>query len=817
MRKSVSAEYNIFAQAAGKTIHWKVSMKKTNSLSELQSEGTWIDVSDYLENSMPGKIDDRIELGENQFISASLTLKGLDIAWWKTNIFNATDYLEVKIEFWINNLTADAITLFGGWVDKKGDQFCAKYNERKNTVEFTVYSYQEYAQRMSAVTLVQCPYEDNIYSGNPGLPLNNMSGVWIINANVSGYVLKKGVHKIDYDYNAGSPRLRLDNGTWVSVSTGLYTLTSESGLEKVEVYTTSGVLPTGTSSTDIIVISAGTTLPNIWYRYNYIFDILKTIAQKMGVTQYELDQYLLSTYDDSYITSYYGRLSIEGTGIAAIAFDKIQNWLWIGTTDGKVYIRDIDTNQLSLAGTITGTSIRIEKFFMEKVGSGEIWGIASNSSNVVIIFKIDHDLNKSQWTLSLTNTVAINGMVLATGIGSAGAIYFVNNDYVSVYYFDLSLASEVDTSINLDYYGIQYSGGCGWTNGNDYFVLVTSTTSFPHTRYLIRVYKSGSTWYKQTKNGGSSFTFNIQYGIYNILEQRYIFTDTSSQLRAYNHSTDNFTSISGGIPPQKKNYTYDEDNGIVYYFCASIVVFKVQNNVLSSFGNIRLPDNEFTGIPINNFNFVFDNLEERFWGTFLYTRILFQFCQYSSMFLEEELDGENKTLWDALVELCEGFNLLPSVSSNKKLYTYRRSDDDGNIITTGQSITLNANNAKDITQETGAEETYDMVKVSNGISEESYDGTTFGVKAFDNEKVYEIENPYIPPDLLKTFAVWMWKYWSVSHKRYSIPTPLIPFFQYGPYDGAVMNFSGKIVEAGTGIIVGQSISRNGATEFEVTL
>jgi hypothetical protein len=60
MRKSVSADYNIFARAAGKIIHWKVSIKKTDSLSEAQSSGTWIDVTPYLDNSIPDNISDRV-------------------------------------------------------------------------------------------------------------------------------------------------------------------------------------------------------------------------------------------------------------------------------------------------------------------------------------------------------------------------------------------------------------------------------------------------------------------------------------------------------------------------------------------------------------------------------------------------------------------------------------------------------------------------------------------------------------------------------------------------------------------------------------
>jgi len=60
MRKAVSADYDVYAIAAGKTVHWKVSVKKVAVLNEAQSVGTWIDVTDHLDNTMPDKISDRL-------------------------------------------------------------------------------------------------------------------------------------------------------------------------------------------------------------------------------------------------------------------------------------------------------------------------------------------------------------------------------------------------------------------------------------------------------------------------------------------------------------------------------------------------------------------------------------------------------------------------------------------------------------------------------------------------------------------------------------------------------------------------------------
>jgi hypothetical protein len=104
-------------------------------------------------------------------------------------------YLEMKIEFWLNNLTADTIVLFGGWVDWKKKQFCVKSTESKDSVEFTVFGYQEMGERVSAASTLFGPWNDI-----GGLTLLNIPGVIVTSANVTDYVLKKGYHTLTYQF-----------------------------------------------------------------------------------------------------------------------------------------------------------------------------------------------------------------------------------------------------------------------------------------------------------------------------------------------------------------------------------------------------------------------------------------------------------------------------------------------------------------------------------------------------------------------------------------------------------------------------------------
>jgi len=128
-----------------------------------------------------------------QFATTVLSFKGLDIAWWKANIFNATQYLELKVEFWLNDLTSDTITPFGGWIDKKKDgNWCVTSDEATDTVVFSVAGYLEYAARTSAVAITIQILDNNTDGASlVGLRLEKLSGLYLTSSNVTYFPLRR--------------------------------------------------------------------------------------------------------------------------------------------------------------------------------------------------------------------------------------------------------------------------------------------------------------------------------------------------------------------------------------------------------------------------------------------------------------------------------------------------------------------------------------------------------------------------------------------------------------------------------------------------
>ena len=404
MRKSVSSDYNVFAIAAGKTVHWKVSVKKVAVLDEAQSAGTWIDVTDHLDNTMPDKISESVELLAGQFATTVLSFKGLDIQWWKANIFDATQYLEMKVEFWINDLTADTITPFGGWIDRKKDgRWCVTSDEETDTVVFSVAGYLEYAARTSAIDISTQILNTEI--DGSGLRMEKLVGLYITDANVTSYPLKKGIHSIQLSYTAGSPNVwtaSLDGGTGVNcpTSNGSIILGNGNGTvgdlnefdtQKVTILViVAELLPLTAAVTQAIIQkTTGDTFPRTWFNHIWVFRLLQLMFKQIGITDYTFDKFQLSTYDGRRVPSfwdvppgdsYYDKPS-------AIAHDATNNLLWIGIKD-RVYKHDLSTHIYTLVGTVDNGYV-VVKLWGEDSASGFIWGVCRNAAGAHKIIRIN--------------------------------------------------------------------------------------------------------------------------------------------------------------------------------------------------------------------------------------------------------------------------------------------------------------------------------------------------------------------------------------------------------------------------------------------
>ncbi|MGD0591034.1 MAG: hypothetical protein ABSA44_09585 [Bacteroidota bacterium] len=855
MRKAVSADYDVFAIAGGKIVHWKVSVKKVAVLNEAQSAGTWIDVTDHLDNTMPDKISESIELLMGQFATMVLNFKGLDIAWWKANIFNATQYLELKVDFWLNDLTTDTITPFGGWIDKKKDgKWCVTSDEATDTVVFSVAGYLEYAARTSAVAInTQIPVY-NMDGGQTGIVLQKLPGLYLHNANVSGYPLKKGIHSIQLSYTAGTPdtwTASLDGGIEVTLpaSDGYVTLGNGNGQagdinqydnQQVTILVTVAELqPLITSVTQGIVQKAtGDVFPQTWLIYFWVFQLLRTMFEQIGITSFTFDNFRIKTYDGRHVPSFWDVPPGESyyAQSTAIACDNTNNLLWVGIKD-RIYKHDLSTHLYTLIDAAP-TGYIVVKLWSEDLASGFIWGVARNAAGAHKIIRLGISGSTID-TYAITRTTNTLGGESNFAIDlTVRGIYYLSHitSVVEVRLFLLNTLAESSYATTGGEAICQDMPAFCDGAGNYYYQLIYSTN-------FIKINFNGTSFTLTTLNAYSDYP--IQQAVYSNTLGLWFGCRYRSASPGYyeivkwnpqtNNSLENNSSVIQFSMTKPGGFVSDEVNGWVYYFNndgllnqigTQQYVNRINATPITGYTSVsRIGDPFPVGTNADEFyssnKICYDKVNDRLIGLSLPLGLLFEFGATISMYIAAEADYSSATIYDALKELFS-FNIMPRISGQKQAFAYRRFDENGVPVTTGNMVTLDADKAKNISEDTGYGDAYDVVTVDNGVNSVSCDANGFDAVAMGDDKDLYISCRFIADNLLKDFAFWYYNYWKTSKTRYQVPTPVIPFFQFEPFDSAALNFAGKIntlIESvpANGPIIGQGISRDGTTEFEVVI
>jgi hypothetical protein len=544
---------------------------------------------------------------------------------------------------------------------------------------------------------------------------------------------------------------------------------------------------------DVVVLTEGTTIPQVWLQRSWVFTVLKKLWAKIGITQLSFDNFQIKTYDNRWTTSYYDVPpdNVVYAKPRCIKYDVTNDALWIGIGD-KIYKRSMVDHSYTYIGQ-AAAGYNVLRFFTEQSASNKIWGLARSASYAYKIFRITPSTGAlSSWTLThrgsgdTSNTGCLN-FALASGYGTAGVMFYCSTSGdQKVWYFNFNTLAEVDAT---------YSTGhapeyilAGWSDGTNYFYQETIGVG---TVRIVKLWDTGSGWLADEKLGGAS-TSQIEDGAYNVQEAKYIHSRIGGNgVYSYDHAADTITTITasggggnyeyaigivyltrfaGGSPPKmalvNNGWVYEYPEAVVYPFAADGVAYPCGATM--------------------------DVANGRYLGLFATSWILFQFSYKIAMYIDCEANYADMTVIDAIKELCAGFNLRPRTASIKKAYALRRIDDAGNIISSGQSVTLNADTARDVSEESGYIDAYDMVIVDNGSSQESYDGSNFGVLGMLGEKTMTVNNRFIPTRLLKDYAYWFYQFFKNTCKRYMVPTPLIPFFQYEPFDGANLYFTNKV-------------------------
>jgi len=809
MRLVATETYLTAARAAGRTVTPKVSIKKTADRSELLSAGTWIDVTDYVsKNSIPTFKND-LEINLSQFSASKISLIGLGINYWDTNFFNYSDQLELKVEYILSGIVAEAVPVFAGWLQKRKSLFDVKRQERTNIVKFDVWSYPDYADEVFASTLLAQYIDDDIDGADAdGLMLPHIYGLFVTDANITSYVLKKGVHVISYQLDGADKQARLDDGAWTTLTMDDYTvLINEDGSQKVEVYAKSSTPAAGEFVDDIIVDNPTDQYPKNWLASVSARYLLQRLFEKVGITSISYDLFEYPTADGQPKITFAEQLtSASGKTHARFALASDGTALWAGIGN-KVYRRDPSDGQLVLKVTLANSGDTILKL-MYNARNNHLWILSTSSDNLTQRL-IRYSIGSNTVSNELNLTTA-GDFIKPYSIEVVDYNYFSTNYKYCVVFTDANANAlrQVDGSAGtLAVATIYTAAALGVTSIISNFMYIDGGNSirfrvFNTNNYIYNVFCSGAgVW----EDGSFALTLTQNYSVaaYHEAEDRIYYWDGTSKVRSHTGSSATITDVATGLTKVEAMHY----SGSVYFVDRN--AYDVNNGDLYSADTntaTLLSDGVYC------IGHVFAVIGDRLFGIDSMSR-LFQYADVIVCYIETA-DLEGLKVRGAIDKVCNSFNLVYKISSNKTARVQRRSDENGDVITTGNVVELTSDNMRDISDESFYSDAFDIVRVSNGSREVNFDGTDFDAVAFDQEKVHTIDSDWIPDEILEDVAFNVYPFFSTNHKVYLIPSPAA-LMQYECLDGATIVHTGKMTLNETGVIVSDSIDKAGRPEYKI--
>ena len=769
----------------------------------------------------------RVESGVGQFTSDNIQITVNNLRWWASNIFNAAsnEYLEMKVVLTLAVTstwrTADDAVVFSGFIDKVEPS----PNEVADTVTISVRTADDMAGRIAAEkvnTQYLNPNVDGAFT--QGLVLPTIPGLFVTDAAVSSYNLKVGQHTITYEYNAGAPQIKLDDGDWSLLpgSDGSITIANNAGDQKITLYCTPAVLPisSGTFTEYVIVITAGTTLPRQpWYGLTIKQMMMKLYAE-IGLTNISFDTLACNTEDGTANVSFLDVPPMDasvGGNRYAIASDGTDLWMAV---DKYIYKRTMATDAYTLHATLSNGDV--VKKLMYNARNNELFIYYTNGSNAYIRrYRIGSVTLSAATTIStVSNAVNAYGMVLLD-YNYAGA----NWEYAVVFSVDGSGLKRMDcSSMAVTQPAAFVDTGITYAEGAT-FVFTKSSTALTSTKLWYARKSVADSWleYKEVEItttsawanngrkltgipefivaafepvGGRIFHVTNSTGTPAAVEYHTTASATATTLVSFaeNETAENVYASSGKIIFTVKTNTALA--GTFYCYNGTTLEKMVKDVTYNAFCSVVYSVDRFYGIGVDG--------------------VLWQYHTVI-VFSALRVNGEQKTVRAVMADILNSYILVGKISSAKTVRIHRRADDSGNIITSGNNMALNVSNVEDITRVDRALAKFDLISVSNGTTTVTYDGTTFGAYVLSDARRLEIPAVYAPSHILRAIAKYAWAYFSVDHDKYKFPV-LAAMVQYEPMDGAAVTFTTtKIQKTATGLIVEQTIKDDASMEIRVMI
>ena len=843
MKFTATDLFKAIALGSGKYIQCRAYFRITSTLSDpLDSGVAWTDCSLYLASdegqpklpTMWTKAE--WQVGKSTF--DSISLDGIDIPFWRDKVFGAcssTQLIEFKIELKLglseSVMASDVVYGFSGYIDQ-----VPAWKEKEGIVTFTVIAQDEIGQRTSAEVINnQIINSDVNGSGLAGIRLERLAGLYVTNANISSYQLRVGIHAIQLTYTAGTPNVwtaSLDGGTEVTLPTsdGAITLGNGNGTigdvnqfdnQKVTLYVKVAELSplTETTPQGIIQRTLGDTLPYTWYSHCWIFQLLKTLYAKIGLTNYTFDNFKISTSDGRKAPSFWDVPPGDSyySNPSAIACDNTNNLVWIGIKD-RVYSHNMTSHIYTLVGTVP-SGYTVVRLWSDDIASGFIWGVARNAAGAHKVIKIVVSSSTlTTYTINRTETAIAEERNFAIDLSVRG-IFFIAQT-IEVHLFLLNSLTEISHSFGSNLLSTYpaFADGAG-----NYYVQSTGTGI--SNVQIQKAHYNGS-WTTSIISG--TWTYGFNNAAYSATLGVWIGCQVDATVRKWDPSTNTLTIIDTDLWAPS-GFVADEVHGWMYYCWIDTDdnnfdftrVKRANNSTVEAAGD-AFPPGYYVG-PVLSYNpetgqVCYDSVNDRLVGISGPSGILFEYGSKVSMFIDREADWTGMSVIDAIKEIESSFNLVGVISPNKKIVLYRRSDESGNPKTSGNTASITVAETEDIQKEENYVRSCTAVIVSNGVETHSYNGTSFDAGLLGDGRILTVDGRFIPTPFLKDMAYYFYQFFNKNLSMYTFPTANVSLWQYECFDGLSVTFtSTKIQKTATGPLYGVGIDPSGSTIFQVLL
>ncbi len=435
MKFTPTTLWKVAANSPARLVRWKVYVRITTDLTLLLDDISipWKDVSEYI-REIPG-MHSALEFQIGTFTSDSIGFIADNIVWWKTNIFTLTagQYAELKIQLQLgiddNSMAADTCYTFSGLIETFGPNG-PEYTETKDEVKFSVIGYDENAQRIPGMSInYPPPTGENLY-------LDAIKAE-IVDTNIASYPLSKGLHKLDYNYNSGTPTVSLDGGQPRQIIIGGNIVAIGNGVwpapdtQRCTVLFRDFPIPTTATARFYVDALGGTahalqdTIPT--------GTLLTRAYAAMGITSITLDNLTLASWDGTDRLSYLGRPPNDVThetlpckSIVAGAGTTI--YIALGKS---VYAYDTAAKTYTLLLTVATNIIRL--FYNAR--NTHLWILESHDSG---------DSYAASYEVYNTATSAVTGAAVALrGACAAAACDLIDYNYTGTSYLYVLMVGDV--------------------------------------------------------------------------------------------------------------------------------------------------------------------------------------------------------------------------------------------------------------------------------------------------------------------------------------------------------------------------------------